>query len=60
MDFSCYSCLPNSVLIFEGRMAVVRALHHIPKGTEVIHCFPNHFGQFDEFKFSLTESMSSF
>ncbi|XP_069155358.1 histone-lysine N-methyltransferase ASHR1 isoform X2 [Solanum lycopersicum] len=30
-----HSCLPNSVLIFEGRMAVVRALHHIPKGTEV-------------------------
>ncbi|XP_060214207.1 histone-lysine N-methyltransferase ASHR1 isoform X2 [Lycium barbarum] len=30
-----HSCLPNSVLIFEGRMAVVRAMQHIPKGTEV-------------------------
>ncbi|KAH0660609.1 hypothetical protein KY289_029357 [Solanum tuberosum] len=30
-----HSCLPNSVLIFEGRMAVVRAVQHIPKGTEV-------------------------
>ncbi|XP_009764587.1 histone-lysine N-methyltransferase ASHR1 isoform X2 [Nicotiana sylvestris] len=31
-----HSCLPNSVLIFEGRMAVVRAVQHIPKGTEVL------------------------
>ncbi|KAM7507683.1 hypothetical protein LguiA_018136 [Lonicera macranthoides] len=30
-----HSCLPNSVLVFEGRMAVVRAVQHIPKGTEV-------------------------
>ncbi|PHU14610.1 Histone-lysine N-methyltransferase ASHR1, partial [Capsicum chinense] len=30
-----HSCLPNSVLIFEGRMAVIRAVQHIPKGTEV-------------------------
>ncbi|KAK4370441.1 hypothetical protein RND71_009916 [Anisodus tanguticus] len=30
-----HSCLPNSVLIFEERMAVVRAVQHIPKGTEV-------------------------
>ncbi|CDP12438.1 unnamed protein product [Coffea canephora] len=31
-----HSCLPNSVLVFEGRLAVVRAVEHIPKGTEVI------------------------
>ncbi|KAG8378315.1 hypothetical protein BUALT_Bualt08G0124600 [Buddleja alternifolia] len=31
-----HSCLPNSVLVFEGRMAVVRAMQHIPKGTEVL------------------------
>ncbi|XP_057532445.1 histone-lysine N-methyltransferase ASHR1 [Amaranthus tricolor] len=30
-----HSCLPNAVLIFEGRTAVVRAVQHIPKGTEV-------------------------
>ncbi|PHT45546.1 Histone-lysine N-methyltransferase ASHR1 [Capsicum baccatum] len=30
-----HSCLPNSVLIFEGRLAVIRAVQHIPKGTEV-------------------------
>ncbi|CAA2994865.1 histone-lysine N-methyltransferase ASHR1 isoform X1 [Olea europaea subsp. europaea] len=30
-----HSCLPNSVLVFEGRLAVVRALQHIPKGAEV-------------------------
>ncbi|CAI9764046.1 unnamed protein product [Fraxinus pennsylvanica] len=30
-----HSCLPNSVLVFEGRLAVVRAVQHIPKGTEV-------------------------
>ena len=34
-SFFC-SCLPNSVLVFEGRLAVVRAVEHIPKGTEVI------------------------
>ncbi|KAK6132375.1 hypothetical protein DH2020_033896 [Rehmannia glutinosa] len=31
-----HSCLPNSVLVFEGRLAVVRAMQHIPKGTEVL------------------------
>ncbi|KAF5942339.1 hypothetical protein HYC85_019981 [Camellia sinensis] len=30
-----HSCLPNSVLVFEGRVAVIRAVQHIPKGTEV-------------------------
>uniref|UniRef100_A0A7C9EHD4 [histone H3]-lysine(4) N-trimethyltransferase n=1 Tax=Opuntia streptacantha TaxID=393608 RepID=A0A7C9EHD4_OPUST len=30
-----HSCLPNSVLVFEGRTAVVRAVERIPKGTEV-------------------------
>ncbi|KAL2503527.1 Histone-lysine N-methyltransferase ASHR1 [Abeliophyllum distichum] len=30
-----HSCLPNSVLVFEGRLAVVRAVQHIPKGFEV-------------------------
>nr|AFK47176.1 unknown [Medicago truncatula] len=29
-----HSCLPNSVLVFDGREALVRALQHIPKGTE--------------------------
>ncbi|KEH34847.1 histone-lysine N-methyltransferase [Medicago truncatula] len=29
-----HSCLPNSVLVFDGREASVRALQHIPKGTE--------------------------
>lgn len=29
------SCLPNAVLIFDGRIAVVRAVQHIPKGAEV-------------------------
>ncbi|KAL6217173.1 hypothetical protein ACLB2K_010390 [Fragaria x ananassa] len=31
-----HSCLPNSVLLFEGRTAVVRAVQHIPKGAEVL------------------------
>nr|XP_027190031.1 histone-lysine N-methyltransferase ASHR1 isoform X2 [Cicer arietinum] len=31
-----HSCLPNSVLVFEGRTASVRALQHVPKGTEVM------------------------
>ncbi|KAL8137976.1 hypothetical protein V2J09_003977 [Rumex salicifolius] len=31
-----HSCLPNSVLVFDGREAVVRAVQHIPKGTEVL------------------------
>lgn len=30
-----HSCLPNAVLIFEGRLAVVRAVQHIPKDSEV-------------------------
>ncbi|KAI7753509.1 hypothetical protein M8C21_031973 [Ambrosia artemisiifolia] len=29
-----HSCYPNSVLVFEGRMATVRAMQHIPKGSE--------------------------
>ncbi|KAI7753510.1 hypothetical protein M8C21_031974 [Ambrosia artemisiifolia] len=28
------SCYPNSVLVFDGRMATVRAMQHIPKGSE--------------------------
>lgn len=31
-----HSCLPNSVLVFEGRSAVVRAVQHIPKDSEVL------------------------
>ncbi|XP_041015983.1 histone-lysine N-methyltransferase ASHR1 isoform X1 [Juglans microcarpa x Juglans regia] len=31
-----HSCLPNSVLVFEGRLAVVRAVQHIPQGAEVL------------------------
>ncbi|XP_022768227.1 histone-lysine N-methyltransferase ASHR1 isoform X2 [Durio zibethinus] len=30
-----HSCLPNAVLVFEGRLAVVRAVQHIPKNSEV-------------------------
>ncbi|XP_065880933.1 histone-lysine N-methyltransferase ASHR1 isoform X2 [Euphorbia lathyris] len=30
-----HSCLPNAVLVFEGRLAVVRAVQHLPKGAEV-------------------------
>ncbi|MBA0555812.1 hypothetical protein Golob_025967 [Gossypium lobatum] len=30
-----HSCLPNAVLVFEGRLAVVRAVQHIPKDSEV-------------------------
>ncbi|KAH7567850.1 hypothetical protein JRO89_XS07G0166600 [Xanthoceras sorbifolium] len=30
-----HSCLPNAVLVFEGRLAVVRAMQHIAKGGEV-------------------------
>ncbi|RZC18310.1 histone-lysine N-methyltransferase ASHR1 isoform X1 [Glycine soja] len=31
-----HSCLPNSVLVFEGSSALVRAVQHIPSGTEVL------------------------
>lgn len=31
------SCLPNSVLVFEGRLAVVRAVQHLAAGSEVRH-----------------------
>ncbi|KAK2659624.1 hypothetical protein Ddye_006157 [Dipteronia dyeriana] len=31
-----HSCLPNAVLVFEGRFAVARAVQHIPKGGEVL------------------------
>ncbi|KAL1344530.1 histone-lysine N-methyltransferase ASHR1 isoform X3 [Arachis hypogaea] len=31
-----HSCLPNSVLVFEGRSASVRAVQHVPKGSEVL------------------------
>lgn len=31
-----HSCLPNAVLLFEGRTAVVRAVQHIPQGSEVL------------------------
>lgn len=30
-----HSCLPNSVLLFDGRLAIVRATQFLPKGTEV-------------------------
>ncbi|KAH1255895.1 Histone-lysine N-methyltransferase ASHR1 [Glycine max] len=30
-----HSCLPNSVLVFEGSSALVRAVQHIPSGTEI-------------------------
>ncbi|KAA8538546.1 hypothetical protein F0562_028154 [Nyssa sinensis] len=30
-----HSCFPNSVLVFEGKLAVIRAVQHIPKHTEV-------------------------
>lgn len=30
-----HSCLPNAVLIFEGKSSVVRAIDHIPEGAEV-------------------------
>ncbi|KAL6525153.1 hypothetical protein OROMI_030746 [Orobanche minor] len=32
-----HSCLPNSVLVFEGKMAVLRAMQHIPKDTEKLN-----------------------
>lgn len=32
-----HSCLPNSVLMFEGRTAVVRAVEHIPKGANKLY-----------------------
>ncbi|KAK1407725.1 hypothetical protein QVD17_39349 [Tagetes erecta] len=31
-----HSCYPNSVLVFEGRMATIRAIQQIPKGSEVL------------------------
>lgn len=31
-----HSCLPNSVLVFEGKSAVVRAVQHISKDSEVL------------------------
>ncbi|XP_057975004.1 histone-lysine N-methyltransferase ASHR1 isoform X1 [Malania oleifera] len=31
-----HSCAPNSVLMFEGKVAVVRAVQHIPRGSEVL------------------------
>nr|POE83750.1 histone-lysine n-methyltransferase ashr1 [Quercus suber] len=31
-----HSCLPNSVLVFEGRLAVIRAVQHVPQGAEVL------------------------
>ncbi|PWA97760.1 histone-lysine N-methyltransferase ASHR1 [Artemisia annua] len=31
-----HSCSPNAVLVFEGRIATVRAVQHIPKGSEVL------------------------
>ncbi|KNA09525.1 hypothetical protein SOVF_152750 [Spinacia oleracea] len=31
-----HSCLPNAVLMFEGKTAVVRAVQPIPKGSEVL------------------------
>ncbi|KAL7118032.1 hypothetical protein ACP275_03G110200 [Erythranthe tilingii] len=31
-----HSCVPNSVLLFEGRLAVIRAMEHMPKDTEVL------------------------
>lgn len=31
-----HSCFPNAVLIFEGKLAVIRAVQRIPKNTEVL------------------------
>lgn len=31
-----HSCLPNSVLVFEGNMAVVRAVQPVPRASEVL------------------------
>lgn len=31
-----HSCSPNAVLIFEGKLAVIRAVQQIPKNTEVL------------------------
>ncbi|KAF8377029.1 hypothetical protein HHK36_030401 [Tetracentron sinense] len=31
-----HSCLPNSVLVFEGSLAVVRAVQPIPRGNEIL------------------------
>ncbi|KAI3689087.1 hypothetical protein L2E82_47035 [Cichorium intybus] len=31
-----HSCSPNSLLVFEGRIATVRAMQQIPKGSEVL------------------------
>nr|GEW80082.1 histone-lysine N-methyltransferase ASHR1 isoform X1 [Tanacetum cinerariifolium] len=31
-----HSCSPNAVLVFEGRIATVRAVQNIPKGSEVL------------------------
>ncbi|XP_015571533.1 histone-lysine N-methyltransferase ASHR1 isoform X3 [Ricinus communis] len=31
-----HSCLPNAVLVFDGRLAVVHTVQHIPKGSEVL------------------------
>lgn len=31
-----FSCIPNSVLVFEGRVAFVRAVEPVAKGTEVL------------------------
>ncbi|XP_076910184.1 histone-lysine N-methyltransferase ASHR1-like [Bidens hawaiensis] len=31
-----HSCYPNSVLVFDGRIATVRAMQQIPKGSEVL------------------------
>ncbi|KAK6246155.1 hypothetical protein SCA6_009245 [Theobroma cacao] len=32
-----HSCLPNAILVFEGKLAVLRALAPVEKGDEVIH-----------------------
>ncbi|ERM95321.1 hypothetical protein AMTR_s00008p00145610 [Amborella trichopoda] len=36
MSIINHSCAPNSVLLFEGKLAVIRAMEAIPKGAEVL------------------------
>ncbi|EYU22919.1 hypothetical protein MIMGU_mgv1a006005mg [Erythranthe guttata] len=36
ISFTNHSCAPNSFVVFEGRLAVMRAMQHMPKDTEVL------------------------
>ncbi|KAJ4700614.1 histone-lysine N-methyltransferase ASHR1-like [Melia azedarach] len=50
-----HSCLPNAVLVFEGRVAVVRAVQHMPKGAEVLISYIETAGSTMTRKKALTE-----